>query len=209
MHKLIQTLLLFIAVTSCQSQANKKELIQIVGGPCEGCEAIFEYGNKTLAPTDTLPDFEQNTPQLKLTGVVFEKDGKTPAENVVLYIYHTDRNGVYVKQGNEEGWAKRHGYIRGWIQTDQAGKYTFYTFRPAAYPNRMEPEHIHITVKEPTKSAYYIDAIVFDDDPLLSEQKRNALNNRGGSAIVHPVSVDGMLTIRRDIILGLNIPEYQ
>ena len=201
--------LLLLTATACQSQDRKVEQNRGVGGPCEGCEAIFEYGDKRLTAIDTLPDFGKNEPKIKLTGTVFEKDGKTPAENVILYIYHTDRNGVYATQGQAKGWAKRHGYIRGWIKTGPSGEYTFYTFRPAAYPGGTEPEHIHVTVKEPNKNEYYIDEVVFADDPMLSQKERSELQNRGGLGIVRPRLENGMLTVKRDIVLGLNIPGYE
>lgn len=209
MIKLNFILIVLLSVTSCQSQNKKIDSNKIVGGPCEGCEAVFEYANKKLSAMDTLPDFEKSEPKLKLTGTVFEKDGKTPAENVILYIYQTDRNGIYATKGNEKGWAKRHGYIRGWIRTDKSGKYTFYTFRPASYPSGIEPEHIHITVKEPNKNEYYIDEFVFNDDPILTQKERNELENRGGSGIVRPTLENGILTVKRNIILGLNIPGYE
>jgi protocatechuate 3,4-dioxygenase beta subunit len=136
-------------------------------------------------------------------------DTKTPAENVILYVYHTNSEGIYETKGNEKGWGKRHGYIRGWIKTGKDGKYTFYTSRPAAYPNTDEPEHIHITVKEPKRNEYYIDAVVFSDDELLTSENKKALTNRGGSGIVTPVNENGILTVNRDIILGLNIPNYE
>jgi protocatechuate 3,4-dioxygenase beta subunit len=204
----ISTLTMLISLGSCQSQNKKVTVNKIVGGPCEGCEAIYEYGDKNLTSTDTLPGFEQNEPKLKVTGTVFEKDGKMPAENVILYIYQTDRNGLYARKEGEKGWAKRHGSIRGWIKTDKTGQYTFYTFRPAAYPNGIEPEHIHVTVKESNRNDYYIDEFVFDDDPMLVQNERNELENRGGSGIVKPILKNGILTVNRDIILGLNIPNY-
>lgn len=209
MKKLINILIVLLSVTSCQSQTKKTDLNKIVGGPCEGCEAIFEYGNKKLSPIDTLPDFKEKETKLKLTGTVFEKGGKTPAENVIIYIYHTNRKGIYATKGNEKGWARRHGYIRGWIKTDRTGQYTFYTFRPAAYPNGIEPEHIHITLKEPNKNEYYIDDFVFDDDPMLTQKERNELKNRGGSGIILPTLKGNIPTAKRDIILGLNIPDYE
>lgn len=200
------SIFLFSILSSCLAQTESQ---QIVGGPCEGCEAIYEYENQRLKSIDTLPDFKQTEPKLKLTGTVFEIDRKTPAQNVILYIYQTDRKGIYATKGNEKGWAKRHGYIRGWIKTDKSGKYTFYTFRPASYPNGTEPEHIHITIKEPNENEYYIDEFVFDDDPMLTQNKRNKLENRGGSGIIKPILKDGILTANRNIILGLNIPNYE
>ncbi|SDB49874.1 protocatechuate 3,4-dioxygenase beta subunit [Flavobacteriaceae bacterium MAR_2010_188] len=209
MRTLTNILILFLAVTSCQSQTKKTNANKIVGGPCEGCEAIYEYENQKLMPIDTLPDFQENEPKLRLTGTVFKKDGKTPADNIILYIYHTDRKGIYPTKGDEKGWAQRHGYIRGWIKTDKIGQYTFYTFRPAAYPNGIEPEHIHITVKEPDRKEYYIDEFVFDDDPRLTQKERGELDSRGGSGIGKPLLKDNILTIKRDIILGKNIPNHE
>ncbi|MFZ1807798.1 MAG: intradiol ring-cleavage dioxygenase [Cyclobacteriaceae bacterium] len=200
--------LILLFVSSCNAQ-EKKAGKQLVGGPCEGCEAIYEYGTRKLTAIDTLPKFSQSTPKLKVTGIVYQKDGKTPAENIILYIYHTNRKGIYETHGNEKGWASRHGYIRGWVKTGKDGRYTFYTFRPAAYPERTEPEHIHITVKEPTKNEYYIDGYFFDDDPLLTKSKRNDLSNRGGSGIVRPKHENELLIISRNIILGYNIPNYE
>ncbi|REG83619.1 dioxygenase family protein [Algoriphagus antarcticus] len=198
--------LLFLLSISCQAQTPADI---IVGGPCEGCEAIFESGDKKLSSIDTLPLFLENESKLKITGSVFQKDGETPAADVIIYIYHTNRKGVYQTKGDETGWAKRHGFIRGWVKTDAAGSYTFYTFRPGAYPSRDEPEHIHITVKEPGKTAYYLDEYVFADDPLLTKEKKRNSDNRSGSGIMNPVLENGMMTIHRDLILGLNIPDYE
>ena len=140
--------------------------------------------------------------------MVFQNDGKTPANDVIIYIYQTNRKGIYERKGDEKGWARRHGFIRGWAQTGKDGRYTFYTFRPGAYPNRNVPEHIHVTVKEPGKNEYYLDDFHFDDDPLLTQAARDRLPNRGGSGISSPQLNAGILTIERDLILGLNIPNY-
>ncbi|QBA64033.1 intradiol ring-cleavage dioxygenase [Muriicola soli] len=207
-NSLLSVLMVFLFIFSCRPQ-NKEEKISLVGGPCEGCEAIYEYGNRQLTPTDTLPDFFKTEPKLKISGIVYKSDGKTPASDVILYVYQTNREGIYPKKGNEKGWARRDGYIRGWVKTGKNGQYTFYTFRPASYPNRSEPEHIHITLKEQGINEYYIDAFVFDDDTLLTAERRTALTNRGGSGIVRPVLQNGIYTADRDIILGLNIPDYE
>ena len=207
MKKIIYISILIATIYSCHSQSNRKTN-QIVGGPCEGCEAIYEYGNKNLTHVDTLPKFKETEPKLKITGTVYKNDGKTPAQNVILYIYQTNREGIYETKGDEKGWAKRHGFIRGWIKTKSDGTYNFLTFRPSSYPNRLEPEHIHMTVKEPSRNEYYIDDIMFIDDELLTDEKKNNLRNRAGSGIVKPKFENGILTLKRDVILGLNIPNY-
>lgn len=59
--------------------------------------------------------------RLIVTGTVFEKDGRAPAADVRIYIYHTNSEGVYPKRGDERGNGSRHGYLRGWMQTDRHG----------------------------------------------------------------------------------------
>lgn len=192
----------------CNAQT-KGTAAKLVGGGCEGCEAIFEYGDKKLTSIDTLPAFQNNGPKLHIKGTIFQRDGKTPAEGVIIYIYHTNRKGVYETKGGEKGWARRHGYIRGWVKTGKDGKYEFYTFRPRAYPDGSEPEHIHVTVKEPDKNEYYLDDYLFDDDPILTQKERNKLGDRGGSGIMKSTVENGMPTIVRNIVLGKNIPNYE
>jgi len=89
------------------------------------------------------------------------------------------------------------------------GKYSIYTIKPAPYPNENIPAHIHTSIKEPNiDNEYYIDEFVFDDDKLLTGDKRKALENRGGSGILR-VLISGDLQIaEHNIILGLNIPNY-
>jgi protocatechuate 3,4-dioxygenase, beta subunit len=181
----------------------------LVGGPCEGCEAVFEYGDKILLPVDTLPDFNNPRTKIKVTGTIYENDAKTPAANVILYIYHTNPKGIYETLGNEEGWGKRHGYIRGWIKTDSSGKYTFYTLKPGTYPNRSEPAHIHGTILEPGKYYYWIDSWQFKNDPLLKVDIEKEEKASGGSGIVELKQGENTLVVKRDIILGKNIPGYK
>jgi protocatechuate 3,4-dioxygenase beta subunit len=103
----------------------------------------------------------------------------------------------------------RHGYIRGWIKSDEQGKYAIYTVRPGAYPGADEPAHIHPSIYEPgLELPYYLDAFVFDDDPLLTSAKRQSKRNRGGSGILQPVRRGDLEVARHDVILGLNIPAY-
>ena len=169
---------IIIILATCTCQAQQYELI----GTCEGCEAIFEYGERKLSAVDTLIDFDNQGQKLKVSGIVYEKDGKTPAENVIVYIYHTNQNGIYPTKGDEKGWAKRHGYIRGWVKTDNKGKYTFYTLKPGTYPSRNEPAHIHITVLEPNGKYYWINSYYFSDDSLLTDKDKNNTSIRGGGA---------------------------
>jgi protocatechuate 3,4-dioxygenase beta subunit len=126
-----------------------------------------------------------------------------------LYVYHTDQSGRYPRKGNEAGWAARHGYLRGWIKTNADGKYKFLTLKPGAYPEGGNPAHIHATIKEPGVQEYWIDEYLFEGDPFLTEKVRKSLGNRGGNGIVKTSKVkNGNLIMKRDIILGVNVPGY-
>lgn len=194
-----------IALFGLNCQAQKENLLTL-GGRCEGCEALYEFGENKLNSIDTITGFEQSDEQLVLSGTVFQADGVTPAEEIIVYIYHTDQFGIYKPAEGARDWARRHGQYRGWIKTGQDGQYSFYTFRPASYPNTTIPQHIHITLKEPSTIPYYIDDIYFTDDPMLTDGMRRNQPNRGGSGIVTPEKRDGQFYIKRDIILRKNIP---
>ena len=187
-----------------------------VGSSCEGCEAILEspIPFDSLEDICWLPDWNDKARlpdgqgrKLAISGVVYKADG-TPAPNVIIYVYHTDQAGIYPKKGDETGRGKRHGYIRGWMKTNEKGEYKFFTLRPAAYPGREAPEHIHITIKEPDKNEYWIDEYLFDDDPLLTGKERKNCEDRGGSGIIKVKDVGNMLKAERNIYLGKNIPDY-
>jgi protocatechuate 3,4-dioxygenase beta subunit len=217
MKKLHLTAVLFFAWSCCGCSQNKESKenrsVKLVGGGCDGCEAILEYGDKKFSWVETLPDYDEPGPKMEISGTIFQKDGKTPAPNVIFYIYHTDQHGYYSAKyhagKNQEGAGRRHGYIRGWVKTGTDGKYKFHTLRPAPYPKRTAPAHIHAIVKEPDLNEYWVDEYLFDDDPLLTKEKRNMVEGRGGPGIVQlEKDKNGILQCHRDIVLGKNIPNY-
>lgn len=205
--------LLFILIILCISFAgcsqNNSPKVHI-GGACEGCEAIHEstVSFDKLKSIDTLTGFQEKGTKIAISGIVYKADGTTPAKDVVLYIYHTDQKGIYPRKGDEKGWGKRHGYIRGWIKTDEKGFYKFFTLKPASYPGRKDPAHIHVTIKEPDKNEYWIDDFQFDDDPILTAELRKRQQNRGGNGIVKLKEAGHLMKAERNIYLGKNIPDY-
>lgn len=209
-QKVMVKIQFFLALLFCSCASSQDKAIpKLVGGPCEGCEAIFEYGERPLLSIDTLPDFNSAGPKVKMTGTVYQPDGKTPAADVIIYIYHTDQAGVYAKNGDETGWAKRHGYIRGWAKTGADGTYSFYTLKPGAYPERSTPAHIHPTILEPNGKYYWLHAIHFEGDPLL-EPSDIPVDPRGGIPTVISLKMEDSIWVAKcDIILGKNIPSYQ
>ena len=204
---------LLLQISACSQNNNKTKpgnrSEKHVGGSCEGCEAIYEspIPFEKLKTTDSLPDFNEAGQKIQISGIVYKLDGKTPAKDVIIYVYHTDQTGHYTPGPNAKGWEKRNGRIRGWMKTDKNGFYSFYTLRPAPYPNAKIPAHIHMVVKEPDTNEYYLDEFLFDDDPLLTEKERN-MQYRGGNGIMKLSSDKNMMHATRNIILGLNVPDY-
>ncbi|UPT69845.1 MAG: intradiol ring-cleavage dioxygenase [Flavobacterium sp. JAD_PAG50586_2] len=209
----ISALLLFSILISCNGQSTKnpnpKNSKLVVGGGCDGCELMFVGMPKSIKAIDTSKGWSEKGQKLLVTGNVYKIDGKTPAPNTVIYYWQTDNTGRYSPAKGMDEKAKSHGHIRGWVKTDESGKYSIYTIRPAPYPKEDMPAHIHISIKEPNiEDEYYIDDLVFDDDVFLTGKKRRALENRGGSGILRVVISGNLQIAEHNIILGLNIPNY-
>ncbi|MBL8520947.1 MAG: hypothetical protein JNK75_09770 [Betaproteobacteria bacterium] len=181
---------------------------RLVGGPCEGCEAVFEHRPATFAtPARIAPAGSAGEP-LSVRGTVRDAQGR-PAAGIVVYAYQTDAAGLYPRDDRLSGAARRHGAYRGFATTDAAGTYRFDTIRPGGYPGTSIPQHIHLHVVEPGRCTYYIDDIVFDDDPRLTGRERQSMvTGRGGPGLVQPVKDGATWKATRDITLGQGIRDY-
>lgn len=182
----------------------------IVGGPCEGCEAVFEFRPAEIGPSARLAGPAEPGEPMVLSGVV-RRAGGAPAPGILVYAYQTNAQGIYPADEASRGTAAyRHGRLRGFARTDASGSYRFQTIRPAGYPGTPIPQHIHLHVVEPGRCTYWIDDVVFDDDPRLTEGQRRAHDHgRGGSGLVRPDrDSNGTWLVRRDIALGAGIRDY-
>ena len=103
---------------------------------------------------------------MTVNGQLFDHDGRHPLAGVVVFAYHSDRNGLYNWTG-VTGWR-----LQGWVRTDETGLFQFDTIRPAPYPGRSIPAHIHIYADGPTVPRQEMGEIHFADDPLLSAEDR-------------------------------------
>ncbi len=96
------------------------------------------------------------------------------------------------------------------INTDEDGKYTFYTLKPGSYPDRSQAAHIHPTILEPDGKYYWLQAFHFEGDPLLTEKEISPESPRGGSIGLLDLVQDGnLLVAEQDIILGRNISGWK
>lgn len=161
------------------------------GAPCGSCNPPKELSWKTVIP----PENEPGEP-LIMTGKVFQPDGKTPAQGMVLWVYHTDRTGYYNEQDDAS-----HPRLNGWMKIGADGRYEFRTIRAGAYPHRTTPAHIHAHVYGPGYSERSIEDYWFKDDPRINDEElKNAADNGGHPSIVElKRGSDGVWRGERDI----------
>ena len=79
--------------------------------------------------------------RLVITGRVFDAHGNP--HRVELYAYHTDANGLYRPDGSFKGEPR----LRGTLLTADDGSYEIDTIKPAPYPHRDIPAHIHVHLR--------------------------------------------------------------
>ncbi len=212
----ILLIVLPLCLLSCEGQTRQAATSQaktheskVVGGPFENGEFMYIGMPEHINSTDTSAGWAEPGQKLLIKGVIYQRDGKTPAPDVTLYYYHTDSNGLYATKPGLDRRVARHGYLRGWVKSDNNGQYEIYTIRPAPYPNSDIEAHIHVSVKEPAiDKEYYLDDFVFDDDQLLTGEKRKKLPNRGGSGVLRVLLQGDLQVAEHNIVLGLNIPNY-
>jgi hypothetical protein len=200
-------LLLLLGASRCYALELSVANTPVVGGPCQGCEAVFVGLPGTLSSQERIAPADERGEPLRIEGRVFDAEGQ-PRAGVIVYAYQTNAEGVYPPATQfEDRWARRHGQLRAWAQTDAQGGYVFETIRPASYPDSRIPQHVHLHVIEPGCATYYIDDLRFSDDPLLPDSA-GGTPARGGSGLATPELGDGIWRARRDIQLGQNIPGH-
>jgi len=106
---------------------------------------------------------------LMIEGTVVDDDTKAPVAGVVVYAYHTDSTGHYRNDGASEWSAENTPRLRGWVKTDSHGQFEWQTIRPAPYPNRDVPAHIHVTAWGAGYPVQWFQ-VEFAGDPLLPKQ---------------------------------------
>lgn len=133
-----------------------------------------------------------------ISGTVYKKDGKTPAPNTLIYFYHTDKFGIYGRAGQH-----KHGKYRGWMLTDDKGRYEFASVRPASYPNSTQSQHVHMTITTLEAREDWVDSILFEGDKFLTQRERGGTGKRGGfnPIVTLRPNKDGILHAVRDIQL--------
>jgi protocatechuate 3,4-dioxygenase beta subunit len=114
-------------------------------------------------------------------------------------VYHTDSKGHYNAQ--DDPFQPR---LNGWVRTDSDGRYEIRSIKPAPYPNRNIPSHIHVHVFGPGLPERSIPEFNFQDDPFLSAEQRSLPSHLDSFSPVVALKrgSDGIWRGTRDIRLG-------
>ncbi len=125
-----------------------------------------------------------------------------PLSGVLVYAYHTNATGTYPKDAQQTGCFAWHGYLHAWTRTDASGEVEFRSIRPGTYPNRLEPAHVHLVLQFPGEKGFYVNAVVFSDDQLVTADYRRRERDPGGSGIVTPTRESGVWNVRHTLRLN-------
>ncbi len=132
------------------------------------------------------PAGESGQPMI-VHGRLFAKTGTDPVGGAVIFAYQTGQDGLYQRPG-QPGWR-----LQGWARTAADGSFEFQTIRPAPYPDRSIPAHIHLSVEGPRIPRGWLPEVQFADDPLITDDDRRASEREGMFGHIRPVrTVDGV-----------------
>lgn len=158
-------------------------------------------GTETIPSVARLSEWGEPGAPLVVRGRVFRADGKTPAEGLTLFLYHTDARGLY---SEPRGGREPDPQIKGYVRTDREGAYEFRTTRPGAYPGRRNPQHIHVKVSGPDLPERYLEDYLFEDDTLVDASTREKFKDLGSFSPILKLTRDagGVFRATRDIRLS-------
>ena len=167
---------------------------------CEWCPVLDTP--RVLTSDIVIADSTQTGERIEISGRVLASDGRTPVAGAILYLYHTNAEGIYPRHGDEKRSSSGywHGYLRGWLKTNERGEFRIRTIKPASYPNSTIAAHIHCVIKEPTSdTGYYVEDFLFAGDPYLPKTAKQS--EKPPHVVALTKSPDGVMRGRRDIQL--------
>ena len=150
--------------------------ILIVAAPGGGATQTAE---RSKPASIAIPPAGEPGVALTVEGRVLLKDG-APAGGVDVYVYQTDAKGLYSPSGQDE----RNPRLKGYLRTDDQGRYQVRTIRPGPYPNSGPPAHIHYEVTSPSGVQRF--ELVFEGDARMTDAIRREAAAHGEYTLCKP-----------------------
>lgn len=155
-------------------------------------------------PADTtwtatiVPAGEPGDP-LIISGRVFAPDGTHPVAGVIVYAYNTDKNGYYSPDGKVG-----HPRLKGYMKTNQEGRFELHTIVPGRYPNMHIPAHVHFNLWGAGYPVQWTEELRFAGDSYLTDTMKSESESRGKFATIRPIAIDSAGVRRCEINLRLS-----
>ena len=161
---------------------------------------VAEQPNHLNATARIAQKNEPGTP-LVIAGRVVGPDGRTAIAGAIVYAYHTDAEGNYGRRGQGGEADEDHPRLRGWVKTDTQGQFEFATIKPAAYPHRNVPAHVHIHAWSTQYPRQWF-MLEFKDDPSLPKQ--HFTDNTADYLYIEPLTREKDGILHCSVTLKLN-----
>lgn len=171
--------------------------VLLLGALLTPAQSSVVAGSRT-PPRASLAAANEPGERLIVSGRVVGPDGKTPIADASLYVYQTDKDGIYSKPVNDN----RTPRLRANLRSDAEGRYEYSTIKPGSYPDTQNPAHIHYVVKAPGYRERIFE-IVFENDPLVNERIRADAGREDSGFSIRSLTRDaqGVLRCTQDVRL--------
>jgi protocatechuate 3,4-dioxygenase beta subunit len=111
--------------------------------------------------------------RIVVAGRVLDEDGR-PVPDTLIEIWQANAAGRYIHARDQWNAPIDPNFTgMGRVLTDEAGRYSFKSIRPGAYPwgnhpNAWRPAHIHLSLLGPAFATRLVTQMYFEGDPLIA-----------------------------------------
>jgi protocatechuate 3,4-dioxygenase, beta subunit len=133
------------------------------------------WGRLMLPPVSDLTRVGKGEPigeRIIVSGRVLD-DRARPVANTVVEVWQCNAAGRYIHERDQHDAPLDPNFVgEGRVITDEAGRYSFVTIKPAPYPwrnhpNAWRPAHIHFSLFGPAFATRLVTQMYFPGDPLI------------------------------------------
>ena len=152
-------LLIFAVVAfRADSQDARPTYPPTLGGGA-ACGSCIEPADLSWKAVVTSPE-EPGDP-LHIYGTIFQQDGKPARE-----LSSSFTTGYYKEKDDAS-----HPRLKGWVKMGPDGRYEFRTIKPAPYPHRTTPAHLHAHLYGLEYSERSVDDYWFEGNPFITSKE--------------------------------------
>lgn len=137
---------------------------------------------------------------MNLSGMVFQKDGKTPLSNALIEAWQCDEHEKYDNTSDDYRF-------RGAVKTGNDGKYQFKTIIPVPYKDgeTWRPAHVHFRISSADHQDL-ITQIYFKGDPHIEKDPAAASSKAVKRILEIKKNANKESEVKFDVVMGKSFP---